>query len=118
MGLPYWSEQTSGRTVPRKLAAVIEKVGQNRGNKKTGSSTLPVSQEINEWLSLEWLDFDAHLPGGAGDDPVGRFFGTRVQILHLDLYDVLDLLLRELCHLLFVRLLGTRGDVRGFLDQD
>src|SRR5262245_2471540 len=40
-------------------------------------------------------DFDAHAPGGALDDLRGRLEVIRVQVGHLDLGDLADLLLRD-----------------------
>ncbi len=61
------------------------------------------------------LDFDTHLAGGAGNDAVGGGLVAGVEVLHLDLHDVLDLLLAQLADFLLVRLLGTDAMLAAFL---
>ena len=64
------------------------------------------------------FDFDAHLPGGASNDPDRRVFVACVEIPHFPLRDFGDLLFGELANLGFVGLLGTGRNIEGLLDQN
>ena len=60
-------------------------------------------------------DFEAHLPGGAGDDTDGGFVVARVEVFALGVHDVHDLFARDFAHFGFVRLFGAGSDVGCFL---
>ena len=63
-------------------------------------------------------DFEAHLPGGAGDDLEAGFVVARVEIFALRFHDVHDLLARHFADLRLVRLFRAGGDIRGLLQKD
>jgi hypothetical protein len=62
-------------------------------------------------------DVDAHAARGAGHRTHGRFQIEAVQVGHLDLGDLFDLLLRDLADLGLVRLGRALRQVHGALDQ-
>src|SRR5215213_8704171 len=75
-----------------------------------GGRALPVVQRSA-------LDGDAHRARGTGDDLRGGLDVVRVEVLHLGLRDLADLVLRELGDLGLVRLAGALGHAGGLLDQ-
>src|SRR5258708_35239867 len=62
-------------------------------------------------------DGDAHRASGAGDDLFGGFDAVGVQVLHLLLGDVAQLLWGDAANLRLVRCTGTLVYARGLLDQ-
>src|SRR5712671_2473290 len=83
---------------------------------------LPLSALLLTWSppaarARSALDPDAHRPGGAGDDLLGRLDRGRVQVGHLGLRDVADLGRGDAADLGLVRLGAALVHARGLLDQ-
>src|SRR5205814_910465 len=68
-------------------------------------------------LSILVGDFEAQLPGGAGDNAEGRFVVARVQVFAFGVDDVHDLFARDFADLGLVRFFGAGGDVGRLLQQ-
>ena len=64
------------------------------------------------------FNLDAHLAGSATKGTECSFLALGIHVLHLDLHEIHDLLLSELGHLDFVRLLGTGSYPGGFLQEN
>src|SRR5260370_33038652 len=68
-------------------------------------------------LDTLFFYFNAHLPSGPYERPVGGLFRASIHILHFHLNDIHHLLFRQLSDLGLVWLLRTGSDICGLFQQ-